>query len=107
MHISHVLFHIPEMFIGSGLLDKRGFIRLHTFQAMIREKRVALPTRGFRDVVLCRDTAWTSSRVGEAQSAAWLFGSFLRKTSVQSTFAVNCIMMARVRMAPIVMTRPV
>ena len=70
MHIHNIRFHLSEVFIGFGLLDKRGFIRLHTLQAMIREKRVAIPTRGFRDVVLRRDTARTSSRVGEAQSAA-------------------------------------
>ena len=52
MHISHVRFHLSEVFIRFGLLDKRGFVRLQMFHSLVREQCIALPARGFRDMVL-------------------------------------------------------
>ena len=52
MHIPHVCFHLSKVFIGFGLLDKRSFVRLHLFQALIREKCITPLARGFRHMVL-------------------------------------------------------
>jgi hypothetical protein len=52
MHIHDVCFDSPEMFIGFGLLDESGFVSLHPCQALIREKRIPSPARGFRNMVL-------------------------------------------------------
>jgi len=52
MHIPNVCLYLPQVFIGFGLLDKSLFVSLHTFEALIREKCVAFPSRGFRHMVL-------------------------------------------------------
>jgi len=52
MHIPDVCFDIPQMFIGFGLLDKRGFIRLYAFQALIREKCIASPAHRLEYMIL-------------------------------------------------------
>src|SRR4030095_15811828 len=52
MHIPDVDFHLSKMFIGFSLLDKRGFICLRMFQALMREKYITPPAHRFRHMIL-------------------------------------------------------
>ena len=72
MHIPNVCLYLPQVFIGFGLLDKRGFVRLHMFQALIREERIAPPARGFGHMVLREPVDQVDIRSQEVLDARYL-----------------------------------